>query len=72
MTRTRPKRWAYSKSIPSSLYFDTILVTVLTKLVRLDALPTAVEKYRDPVHPPMESDAVTFCNQVGSGHVYCV
>lgn len=45
--------------MPSSLYFVAMAVTALTNFVRFAAEPTLVEKNRDPVHPPSESDAFT-------------
>ena len=34
-------------------------ITVLTKIVRLVASPTLEEKYKPPVHPPMDTKALT-------------
>lgn len=52
---------SYSKSNPSRLYFWARPTTLLTKAVRLAALPTFVEKCKEPVQPPTDNIAVTFC-----------
>lgn len=37
-------------------------VTVFTKAVLFEDDPTFVEYHRDPVQPPMDSRAFTFCH----------
>lgn len=49
----------HSKSMPSKLYLLTRLDRVWTNAVRLAAVATAVEKKREPDHPPTEIEAVT-------------
>jgi len=49
----------YSKLRPSNLYFVAKSVTVLTNAVLFVADPTLVEKYREPVQPPIDTRALT-------------
>lgn len=44
---------AHSKSMPSTSYLLTMVAIASMNLVRFVALPTAEEKYCEPVHPPM-------------------
>jgi hypothetical protein len=58
----RDSNTTHSKSIPSRPYCDTRPRTALTNAVRFSADATAVEKYWDPVQPPMERMAWTSWN----------
>ena len=55
----------YSKSIPSSWYVVVMSTTALANAVRFSAEPTAVEKYPQPVQPPMVNRALVFFDANG-------
>ena len=57
--RNLTERDAYSKSIPSNLYFWAMSVTDLTNAVRFPADPTFGENHLEPVHPPIDKLAFT-------------
>ena len=57
----------YSKSTPSRLYFNAKSITVLTNAVLFSADPTLVEKYCEPVHPPIDMKALTPYGATHSG-----
>lgn len=54
----------YSKSSPSKLYFHAKSITVWTNAVLFSADPTLVEKYREPVQPPILAIAFTPYTQI--------
>lgn len=53
----------HSKSSPSKPYFVTRSRHALTNAVRFCSVATAVEKYCDPVQPPIDRVAFTFYGQ---------
>jgi len=55
----RMGKMTHSNSIPSSSYLEARLTTDLTNAVRFSAVATAVEKYWEPVQPPIDNRALT-------------
>ena len=49
----------YSKSMPSRLYFLARFKIACAKDALLLAVDTTLEKYMEPVQPPIERDAFT-------------
>lgn len=59
----------HSKSRPSRPYWSTMAVRALMKTVRFSAEPMFEDMKRDPVQPPTEMRAFTFCDDCVSAQV---
>ena len=54
----------HSKSRPSSELLSAKSIKAVAKAVRFSGVATEEEKNREPVHPPTESNAETFFDEV--------
>jgi len=59
-----PYRDTHSKSRPSREFLVANSIKALAKAVRFSGVATEEEKYREPVHPPTETNALTFFDEV--------